>query len=150
MNDGEIAKPLVKILDSLERKNALPKTILYCLNPKDNHTLASIIGSFQGGVPGKMQFGTAWWFNDTKDGMIAQMKALANLGLFSRFIGMLTDSRSFLSYTRHEYFRRIVCRLLGEWVEEGEVPNDLEFLGRIVQDISYYNAKTYFSFGSEM
>jgi glucuronate isomerase len=97
-----------------------------------------------------MQFGTAWWFNDTKDGMIAQMKALANLGLFSRFIGMLTDSRSFLSYTRHEYFRRIVCRLLGEWVEEGEVPNDLEFLGRIVQDISYYNAKTYFSFGSEM
>ncbi|BDG36132.1 glucuronate isomerase [Saccharococcus caldoxylosilyticus] len=150
MNDREIAKPLVKLLDSLERKNALPKTILYCLNPKDNHTLASIIGSFQGGVPGKMQFGTAWWFNDTKDGMIAQMKTLANLGLFSRFIGMLTDSRSFLSYTRHEYFRRIVCRLLGEWVEEGEVPNDLDFLGSIVQNISYYNAKNYFSFDSDM
>jgi glucuronate isomerase len=147
MNDGEIAKPLVKFLDSLEQKNALPKTILYSLNPKDNPVIASIIGSFQGGgVPGKMQFGTAWWFNDTKDGMIEQMKALANIGLFSGFIGMLTDSRSFLSYTRHEYFRRIVCNLLGEWVEAGEVPNDLEFLGEVVQNISYYNAKNYFSF----
>jgi glucuronate isomerase len=147
MNDGEIAKPLVRLLDSLDQEDALPKTILYSLNPKDNHVIAAMIGSFQGGgIPGKIQFGTAWWFNDTKDGMLDQMKSLANMGVFSRFIGMLTDSRSFLSYTRHEYFRRIVCNLIGQWVENGEVPNDLELLGKIVQDISYYNAKEYFAF----
>lgn len=147
MNDGELARSLVQLLDSLEQKNALPKTILYSLNPKDNEVLASIAGSFQGGgIPGKIQFGTAWWFNDTKDGMMEQMKALANIGLFSRFIGMLTDSRSFLSYTRHEYFRRIVCNLIGGWVENGEAPDDMELLKRIVQGISYYNAKEYFSF----
>jgi glucuronate isomerase len=147
MNDGEIAKPLVRLLDLLDQENALPKTILYSLNPKDNHVIASMIGSFQGGgIPGKIQFGTAWWFNDTKDGMLDQMKSLANMGVFSRFIGMLTDSRSFLSYTRHEYFRRIVCNLIGEWVENGEVPNEPELLGKIVQDISYYNAKEYFAF----
>jgi glucuronate isomerase len=147
MNDGEIAKPLVRLLDLLDQENALPKTILYSLNPKDNHVITAMIGSFQGGgIPGKIQFGTAWWFNDTKDGMLDQMKSLANMGVFSRFIGMLTDSRSFLSYTRHEYFRRIVCNLIGEWVENGEVPNDLEQLGEIVQGISYNNAKDYFNF----
>lgn len=147
INDTEIAKPLAGLLDSIEREHGLPKTIIYSLNPKDNHVIGTIIGSFQsGGVPGKIQFGTAWWFNDNKEGMLEQMKALANLGLFSRFIGMLTDSRSFLSYTRHEYFRRLVCSLIGEWVENGEVPNDLEALGQIVKGISYENAKQYFQF----
>lgn len=146
INDGLIAEPLSHLLDALEREDALPKSILYSLNPKDNYVIGSLIGNFQGGVPGKIQFGTAWWFNDQKDGMLEQMKALANLGLFSRFIGMLTDSRSFLSYTRHEYFRRLVCELIGEWVENGEVPNDMEMLGGIVQGICYQNAKDYFSF----
>lgn len=147
MNDEEIAKPLVRLLDMLEQEDALPKTILYSLNPKDNHTIATIIGSFQGGgIAGKMQFGTAWWFNDTKSGMLNQMQTLANIGVFSQFIGMLTDSRSFLSYPRHEYFRRLVCSLIGDWVNNGEVPNDIETLGKIVKDISYYNAQRYFDF----
>lgn len=147
MNDEEIAKPLVKTLDMLEKENALPKTILYSLHPKDNPTIASIIGSFQGGgIPGKIQFGTAWWFNDTKSGMLNQMQALADMGVFSRFIGMLTDSRSFLSYPRHEYFRRLVCTFIGEMVENGEVPNDKELLGKIVQGICYENARNYFDF----
>jgi len=147
MNDDLIAKPLVQLLDALDKEDALPKTILYSLNPRDNQVLASIIGSFQGGgIKGKIQFGTAWWFNDHKEGMLDQMKALANVGVFSQFIGMLTDSRSFLSYTRHEYFRRLVCGLIGEWVESGEVPNDHELLGQIVQGISYHNAKEYFQF----
>lgn len=147
MNDELIAQPLVRLLDSLDQADALPKTILYSLNPRDNITLGTIIGSFQGGgVPGKMQLGTAWWFNDTKLGMIDQMEKLADTGVFSRFIGMLTDSRSFLSYTRHEYFRRIMCNLVGEWVENGEYPNDEEMLKKIVQGISYYNAKEYFNF----
>lgn len=147
INDEKIAKPLVSLLDSLEQQNALPKTVLYSVNPNDHDIIAAIIGSFHGGSTiGKLQLGTAWWFNDTKDGMIRQMKALANVGLFTTFIGMLTDSRSFLSYTRHEYFRRIVCNLLGEWVEAGEIPNEIEFLGEVVKNISYYNAKNYFSF----
>ncbi|WEG13679.1 glucuronate isomerase [Pullulanibacillus sp. KACC 23026] len=147
MNDEEIARPLANLLNLLEKENSLPKTIIYSLNPNDNYIIAAMIGSFQGGgIPGKIQFGTAWWFNDNKDGMIDQMKALSNAGLFSRFIGMLTDSRSFLSYTRHEYFRRLVCSIIGEWAENGEVPNDLEFLGKIVQGISYNNAKDYFGF----
>lgn len=147
INDDQIAKPLVSILDSLEQAGKLPKTIIYSLNPTDNYVIASIINSFQDGkTPGKIQFGTAWWFNDTKEGMLEQMKALSNVGLFSRFIGMLTDSRSFLSYTRHEYFRRIVCNLIGEWVENGEVPKDMELLGGIVQGIAYNNAKEYFQF----
>ncbi len=150
MNDEDIAKPLYKLLNSVEMKNKLPKTILYSLNPNDNYVIASMINSFQDGVtPGKIQFGTAWWFNDTKDGMLEQMKALSNVGLFSRFIGMLTDSRSFLSYTRHEYFRRIVCNLIGEWVENGEVPRDMELLGSIVRGICYDNAKHYFQFQEE-
>lgn len=147
INDSAVAYPLAKLLDALDKDDALPKTILYSLNAKDNDVLGSVIGSFQGGgVPGKIQLGSAWWFNDTKNGMLDQMNALANLGLLSRFVGMLTDSRSFLSYTRHEYFRRLLCNLLGEWVENGEAPLDMELLGDMVQNISYRNAKAYFGF----
>jgi len=145
INDQAIAQPLSRLLDSLDKDDSLPKTILYSLNPNQNVIVGSMIGNFQGGgIPGKMQFGSAWWFNDTKEGMIAQMKTLADMGLLGRFVGMLTDSRSFLSYTRHEYFRRILCNLIGEWVENGEFPNDEELLGGIVQGISYNNAKEYF------
>ncbi|GGF99867.1 glucuronate isomerase [Paenibacillus abyssi] len=147
INDSAVAYPLVRLMDALDADNSLPKTILYSLNAKDNDVLGSIIGSFQGGgIPGKIQLGSAWWFNDTKQGMIDQMNALANLGLLSRFVGMLTDSRSFLSYTRHEYFRRILCNMLGEWIESGEAPSDMELLGGMVQNISYNNAKHYFNF----
>lgn len=147
INDESIAYPLSRLLDSLEKENSLPKTILYTLNPKDNYVLGTMLGNFQGdGIPGKIQFGSAWWFNDNKDGMIEQMKALANLGLLGRFVGMLTDSRSFLSYTRHEYFRRILCNLIGEWVENGEVPNDDKLLKEIVQGICRNNADKYFNF----
>jgi glucuronate isomerase len=145
MGDYVYAQALVKFLDKLDETDELPKTILYSLNPGDNEMLATVAGSFQGGgIPGKMQLGSGWWFNDQKDGMIRQMVALANIGLLSRFIGMLTDSRSFLSYTRHEYFRRILCNLLGEWVENGEAPNDLELLGNMVKNICYNNALEYF------
>lgn len=145
MGDHEFAEPLSKILDAMDLNNALPKTILYCLNPVGNDVIGTIIGCFQGeGIPGKIQFGSAWWYCDQKDGMVRQMTSLANLGLLSRFVGMLTDSRSFLSYTRHEYFRRILCNLLGTWVEEGEVPNDIELLGAMVQDVCFNNAKHYF------
>ncbi|MCX7842537.1 MAG: glucuronate isomerase [Clostridia bacterium] len=145
IGDEPIAQPLAKLLESLDDTDELPKTILYCLNPSVNEVLGTIMGCFQGGgIPGKIQFGSAWWFNDHKDGMIRQMTALANLGLLSRFVGMLTDSRSFLSYTRHEYFRRILCSLLGEWVEKGEAPEDSELLGRIISNICYNNAKQYF------
>jgi glucuronate isomerase len=148
MNDTPVAHTLTRLLDALEKEEALPKTILYSLNPTQNHLLAAIMGSFQGGgVPGKLQLGSAWWFNDTKEGMIAQMKALAEIGLLGRFVGMLTDSRSFLSYTRHEYFRRILCNLIGEWVEGGELPADEAWLGGIVQDICFNNANNYFGFG---
>ncbi|MCP2240950.1 glucuronate isomerase [Thermoanaerobacterium thermosaccharolyticum] len=145
INDVNIAYPLSKLLDSLESTGSLPKVILYTLNPKDNYVLAALMGSFQGeGIPGKMQFGSAWWFNDNIDGMTEQMKTLANVGLLSKFVGMVTDSRSFLSYPRHEYFRRILCNLIGEWVEKGEVPDDIDLLGKIVQDISFNNAVNYF------
>lgn len=147
INDSPVAYPLVRLLDALASDELLPRTIVYSLNAMDNEVLGSIIGSFQGdGIPGKIQLGSAWWFNDTRDGMVTQMKVLANFGLLSRFVGMLTDSRSFLSYTRHEYFRRILCNLLGEWVENGEVPNDQELLEEIVRNVSYYNAKNYFRF----
>ncbi len=143
--DGEIAKPLSKILDTLDSTNELPKTILYSLNPGDNELLATLAFCFaESGVPGKMQLGSAWWFLDQKDGMEKQIQALSNLGLLSRFIGMLTDSRSFLSYTRHEYFRRVLCNKLGDLVENGEYPNDIEAVGKIVQDICFNNAKAYF------
>ena len=145
IGDYTIAEALSNFLDALDATDELPKTILYCLNPRDNEVLGTIIGCFQGGgIPGKIQFGSGWWFNDQKDGMIKQLVALANLGLLSRFVGMLTDSRSFLSYTRHEYFRRILCNLIGEWVENGEFPNDLPLLGSIVQNICFNNANHYF------
>ncbi|HEX9026238.1 MAG TPA: glucuronate isomerase [Clostridium sp.] len=147
LNDTEVAIPLSKLLDSLNMEDALPKTIIYSLNSNDNATIGTLIGCFQGdNIKGKMQFGSAWWFNDHKLGMEEQIKSLANLGLLSAFVGMLTDSRSFLSYTRHEYFRRILCNVIGEWVENGEFPNDMEALGKIVSDISYNNAKQYFNF----
>lgn len=144
--DGPVAAPLAGFLDRLDRDGALPKTILYGLNPRDNELLATMIGNFQdGSVPGKIQHGSGWWFNDQKDGMIRQMTSLANLGLLSRFVGMLTDSRSFMSFPRHEYFRRILCNLVGQWVEDGEAPNDRALLGQMVQDISWYNAYDYFT-----
>jgi glucuronate isomerase len=145
IGDGEVAKPLAKFLDRLDRQGRLPKTILYNLNPRDNAVLATMIGNFQdGSAPGKLQFGSGWWFLDQKDGMEAQMRTLANMGLLSRFVGMLTDSRSFLSYPRHEYFRRVLCNLLGNDVEAGLLPNDLTLLGPMVEAISYNNARAYF------
>ncbi len=133
------------MLDKLDQKDVLPKTILYCLNPKDNYVLGTMLGNFQRGpAKGKIQFGSGWWFNDNKDGMETQMQALANLGTRGSFVGMLTDSRSFVSYTRHEYFRRILCNLLGKWVEEGEYPKDFKALEKIVKGICYNNAKEYF------
>ncbi|MDD7616478.1 MAG: glucuronate isomerase [bacterium] len=145
INDGTIAEPLSRILDELDSTNSLPKTILYSLNPSDNELLATLAFCFrEEGVPGKMQLGSAWWFLDQKDGMINQFKALSNLGLLSRFVGMLTDSRSFLSYTRHEYFRRLLCNFVADLVNNGEYPNDIEFLGKMLQDIAFNNAKAYF------
>lgn len=136
---------LVRFLDSLQRDDALPKTVLYSLNPQDNEFLGTVIGCFQGPeVRGKLQHGVAWWFNDTKSGMEAQLRSLANLSVLGNFIGMLTDSRSFLSYTRHEYFRRILCNLIGTWVENGEYPNDEEMLSTLIRDICYRNAARYF------
>ena len=145
VNDFQIAEGLSKLLDALDQKDMLPKTILYCLNPKDNYVLGTMLGNFQRGpAMGKIQFGSGWWFNDNKDGMETQMQALANLGTLGTFVGMLTDSRSFVSYTRHEYFRRILCNLFGKWVEEGEYPDDYNSLEKIVKGICYNNAKEYF------
>lgn len=147
IGDVPVAAPLAKLLDRLDMENKLSKTILYNLNPRDNELYATMIGNFQdGSVPGKMQYGSGWWFLDQKDGMEKQMNALSNLGLLSRFVGMLTDSRSFLSYTRHEYFRRTLCNLLGNDVENGEIPNDMKLLGEMVENICYNNAKNYFRF----
>ena len=147
IDDKCVAEPLSKLLSHLEYKGILPKTILYNLNPKDNYTLATMIGNFQcGPTAGKLQFGSGWWFCDQRDGMEAQMRALASLGMLSTFVGMLTDSRSFVSYTRHEYFRRILCNLIGTWVEDGEYPLDYKTLEDIVKNICYYNAKNYFGF----
>ncbi|MCX2680867.1 glucuronate isomerase [Galbibacter sp. EGI 63066] len=141
------AENLSKFLNSLDTNNILTKTIIYNLNPADNEVMATMTGNFNdGSVKGKVQFGSGWWFLDQKDGMIKQMNALSNMGLISCFIGMLTDSRSFLSYPRHEYFRRILCNLFGEEIENGELPNDIKWIGKIVQDISYNNAKEYFNF----
>ncbi len=145
INDARNAAGLAKLLDRLEKADALPRTILYSLNANDFELLASIMGCFQKGPDrGKIQLGSAWWFLDHKDGMSRQIDALGALGCLGNFVGMLTDSRSFLSYTRHEYFRRILCRKLGEEVERGELPNDVKWLGGIVEDISYNNAKSYF------
>ena len=147
INNSAPSSQMADFLNALNMTDELPKTILYSLNPNDNQAIGSIIGCFQdSSAVAKIQQGSAWWFNDNKIGMQEQMTALANLGNLSGFVGMLTDSRSFLSYTRHEYFRRILCNLLGGWVENGEFPNDMETLSEIVKDISYYNAKRYFGF----
>jgi glucuronate isomerase len=136
---------LIKLLDRLDSSNQLAKTVLYNINPCDNELMATMIGNYQdGSFPGKMQFGSGWWFLDQKDGMQKQMNALSSLGLLSRFVGMLTDSRSFLSYPRHEYFRRILCNLIGTDVENGEIPADMELLGEMVENISFNNAQNYF------
>ncbi|MGD7045016.1 glucuronate isomerase [Jeotgalibacillus proteolyticus] len=146
INDYQLAKPLNAFLNELDKHNQLPKTIIYSLNPIHNYIVASAAGNFQDeNVKGKVQMGAGWWFNDTKDGILAQMTDLSNVGLLSNFIGMLTDSRSFLSFPRHEYFRRILCNMIGEWVEKGELPRDQQLLGKLVEDISYFNARQYFN-----
>ncbi|MHA2043533.1 MAG: glucuronate isomerase [Planctomycetota bacterium] len=145
IGDFETAGPLAKFLDSLDKNNELPKTILYNLNPRDNELIATMVGNFQdGSSAGKIQYGSAWWFLDQKDGMEKQINVLSNMGLLSRFVGMLTDSRSFLSYPRHEYFRRILCNMLGNDVEAGLLPDDSDLLGKMVEDICFNNAKNYF------
>ncbi len=141
--DFTYAEELSALLDELEKDSSLPKTIIYNLNPRDNYVVGSMIGNFQAEIPGKIQFGTAWWFNDNKDGMEEQIKALANLGILSRFVGMVTDSRSFLSYPRHEYFRRILCNVIGNWVENGQYPPDFTYLGKMIENICFYNIKKY-------
>ena len=149
IGDFSQASGLARFLGSLDDDDMLPKTILYNLNPADNEMLGTMIGAFQGDTPGKLQFGSGWWFNDQKDGMIRQMTSLANLGLLSRFVGMLTDSRSFLSFPRHEYFRRILCDLVGGWAENGEIPNDPSLLDPMIGGICYGNAAAYFGFGGK-
>jgi glucuronate isomerase len=147
IGDFSQGRTLAKFLDRLDTHNQLAKTIIYNLNPADNELIATMIGNFNdGSIAGKIQFGSGWWFLDQKDGMIKQMNALSNMGLLSRFIGMLTDSRSFLSFPRHEYFRRTLCNLLGEDMENGEIPQDMEWVGQIVQNICYHNAENYFKF----
>ena len=147
IGDFEIARPLAKFLDKLDTENKLAKTILYNLNPRDNELVATMIGNFQdGSIAGKLQYGSGWWFLDQRDGIQKQIEALSNLGMLSQFIGMLTDSRSFLSYPRHEYFRRLLCNILGGEIEQGLIPNDMKLIGGMVQDICYNNAKKYFGF----
>ena len=143
--DQPSAYNLSRLMDLQESQGQLPKTILYCLNPAANAAIGAMLGNFQqSGVKGKIQMGSAWWFLDQRDGMEEQLRTLANLGVLGTFVGMLTDSRSFISYPRHEYFRRILCNLIGKWVENGEYPRDMDFLKELVRDISYSNAKAYF------
>lgn len=146
MNDARIVEVVGKVFNTVNQENKLPKTILYSLNPKDFVPLTALMGCFQSETKGKIQLGSAWWFNDTYYGMRQQMIALAEGGILGNFVGMLTDSRSFLSYPRHEYFRRILCQLISEWVEDGQLPDDTEMLGEIVKKVSYANADTYFDF----
>ncbi len=147
IGDYPQAQNLSKFLNKLDSKNVLTKTIIYNLNSSDNEVMAAMIGNFNdGSIKGKVQFGSAWWFMDQKDGMTRQLNALSNIGLISCFVGMLTDSRSFLSYPRHEYFRRVLCNLFGNDIKNGELPNDMDWIGQIVEDISYNNAKEYFNF----
>src|SRR5215203_3063977 len=149
IGDFPQSRSMAKFFDRLDSTNQLAKTILYNLNPADNELIATMAGNFSdGSFPGKIQFGSGWWFLDQKDGMIKQMNALSNMGLLSRFVGMITDSRSFLSFPRHEYFRRILCNLFGEEIENGELPNDVEWTGKVVQDICYNNALSYFNLQS--
>ena len=147
MGDFSQAQTIMELFNRLEEANSLAKTILYNLNPADNELFATMAGNYNdGSVPGKIQYGLGWWFLDQKYGMEKQMNALSNMGLISRFVGMLTDSRSFLSYPRHEYFRRTLCNLFGQDIEEGLLPNDFEWIGKIIQDISYHSARAYFNF----
>jgi glucuronate isomerase len=146
IGDFHQAKGLARFFDKLDSSNKLAKTILYNLNPADNELMATMAGNFNdGSIPGKIQWGSAWWFLDQKNGMISQLNTLSDIGLISRFVGMITDSRSFLSFPRHEYFRRILCDLFGAEIENGELPNDIDWVGKVVQDICYYNAKNYFN-----
>ncbi|HUT24482.1 MAG TPA: glucuronate isomerase [Sumerlaeia bacterium] len=150
IGDFDTARPLARFLDRLDRANQLAKTILYSLNPRDTYLLATMLGNFQdGSTPGKMQLGSAWWFLDNIDGMTLQIEALSNTGLLSRFVGMLTDSRSFLSFPRHEYFRRLLCNILGADMERGLIPRDMELVGEMVRDVAYRNAVSYFGFDLE-
>jgi glucuronate isomerase len=147
IGDFELARPLARFLDRLDSTDQLARTILYNLNPRDNEVLATMLGNFQDArMPGKLQLGSAWWFLDQLDGMRKQIDALSNMGLLSRFVGMLTDSRSFLSYSRHDYFRRLLCNLLGNDVEAGRLPNEPALLGRLVEDVCFKNARAYFGF----
>ena len=145
IGDFSQGRSLAKFLNRLDETNQLTKTIIYNLNPADNELIATMIGNFNdGSVAGKIQFGSSWWFLDQKDGMIRQMNALSNMGLLSKFVGMLTDSRSFMSFPRHEYFRRILCNMFGDEIEKGELPADINWIGKIIQDICFNNAKNYF------
>ena len=147
ITETNLAENLARLMDALEMTNELPRTILYSLNPKDNYVLGTLMGCFQGsGIGSKIQLGSGWWFNDQKDGMEEQLKVLGNLGVLGCFVGMLTDSRSFVSYTRHDYFRRILCNLIGSWVEKGLYAKDEKMLEKIIRGISYENAKNYFNF----
>lgn len=146
INDLPLTTPLSKLLDRAESGSGLPKTILYSLNPGDYPALLALLGCYQKDTAGKLQLGSGWWYNDTRSGMRQQLTLLAEGSLLGNFVGMLTDSRSFLSYTRHEYFRRVLCELLGELVERGEAPDDIDLLGAMVEDISYNNAAGYFGF----
>lgn len=146
INDRAFAEPLAQLLSALDETDQLPKTVLYTLNPAWNEVIATMCGNFQGGgIAGKVQFGSGWWFNDQLDGMKRQLEQLSQLSLLSQFVGMLTDSRSFLSYTRHEYFRRLLCHVVGGWMMRGEIPADYPLVGQMIQDICYHNAHRYFS-----
>lgn len=148
IGDWPVAQAMARHFDRLDLAGSLPKTIIYNLNPRDNELVATMIGNFQdGSTPGKMQFGSGWWFLDQIDGMTRQIEALSQLGLLGQFVGMLTDSRSFLSYARHEYFRRLLCNILGGEIRRGLLPNDISLVGGMVRDICYHNARRYFGFG---
>jgi glucuronate isomerase len=150
IGDFTQARQLSRFLNRLDTENKLARTIVYNLNPADNEVFATMIGNFNdGSSAGKIQWGSSWWFLDQKDGMTRQLNTLSNMGLLSRFIGMLTDSRSFLSFPRHEYFRRLLCNLFGEEVEQGELPADIEWIGKVIQDICYYNARNYFNWNGD-
>ena len=147
VNSQSGVENLVPLLNAFAENDGLPKMIVYSLNPNDNTAIATILACFQGGgVAGKLQQGSAWWFNDNRPGMRQQLTDLASNGVLSRFVGMLTDSRSFLSYTRHEYFRRVLCELVGEWVESGQYPNDEKYLNKLIADICFHNTKNFFGF----
>jgi len=146
IGDFSQAQVLSKFLNRLDKNDKLAKTIIYNLNPADNEVMATMTGNFNDGtIPGKIQWGSGWWFLDQKDGMEKQLNTLSNMGLLSRFIGMLTDSRSYLSFPRHEYFRRILCNIFGREIENGELPGDIPWIGKLIQDICFHNAKNYFN-----